>query len=154
MEPATGKQISAKSVVEGRVKDVCFINFTFSFLQALKSWMFHVEFIGLDRERTAEFYMYQVLWSIPTPAYPEPYVTVSVFFYIVASRVHPPHFPVDVSLLCIFSAPSPRTCARARTHTYAHIRIRVRAATTRRQEQAGLGHIGNRFKLHYGLAII
>ncbi|XP_011705970.1 PREDICTED: A-kinase anchor protein 14-like, partial [Wasmannia auropunctata] len=76
-------------------------------LSALRSWMFHVKFIGLNREGTAEFYMYQVLWSIPTPAYPEPYVTVSVYFCIVASRVQPPHFPVDVSLLCIFSALSP-----------------------------------------------
>jgi len=66
--------------------------------------MFHVDFIGLNREGTAEFYLYHVLWSIPTPAYPEPYVTVSVFFCIAASRVQPPHFPVDVSLLCIFSA--------------------------------------------------
>lgn len=76
-------------------------------LQALKSWMFHVKFIGLNREGTTEFYIYQVLWSIPTPAYPEPYVTVSVFFCIATSRVQPPHFPVDVSLLCIFSALSP-----------------------------------------------
>ncbi|XP_025994998.1 A-kinase anchor protein 14-like [Solenopsis invicta] len=66
-------------------------------LSALRSWMFHVKFIGLNREGTAEFYIYQVLWSIPTPAYPEPYVTVSVFFYIAASRVQPPHFPVDVT---------------------------------------------------------
>ncbi|XP_024879002.1 A-kinase anchor protein 14-like [Temnothorax curvispinosus] len=66
-------------------------------LSALRSWMFHAKFIGLNRERTTEFYMYQVLWSIPTPAYPEPYVTVSVFFSIAASRVQPPHFPVDVT---------------------------------------------------------
>ncbi|CAL1685983.1 unnamed protein product [Lasius platythorax] len=66
-------------------------------LPALQNWMFYVNFIGLNREGTAEFYMYQVLWSIPTPAYPEPYVTVSVFFCIAASRVQPPHFPVDVT---------------------------------------------------------
>lgn len=119
-------------------KKTCFTDFFFFFLQALKSWMFHVKFISLSREGTAEFYTYQVLWSIPTPMYPEPYVTVSVFFYIVASRVQPPYFPVDVSLLCIFSAPSPRTDARAR----------ARASTTRRREQAGLGHIGNRFKMY------
>ncbi|EFN73285.1 hypothetical protein EAG_16364 [Camponotus floridanus] len=64
-------------------------------VMALRNWMFHVDFIGLNREGTAEFYLYHVLWSIPTPAYPEPYVTVSVFFCIAASRVQPPHFPVD-----------------------------------------------------------
>ncbi|RLU18239.1 hypothetical protein DMN91_008595 [Ooceraea biroi] len=59
--------------------------------------MFHVEFVALSREATAEFYTYRVLWSVPTPAYPEPYVTVSVFVHVAASRVQPPHFPVDVS---------------------------------------------------------
>ncbi|XP_032688932.1 A-kinase anchor protein 14-like, partial [Odontomachus brunneus] len=87
--------IFSKLVIKESEKDA-FYQFSL-FLQALKSWMFHVEFIGLNREGTAEFYTYQVLWSIPTPAYPEPYVTVSVFFYIAASRVQPPHFPVDVS---------------------------------------------------------
>lgn len=85
---------------ENKNETMHFVNF----LQALRDWMFHVDFIGLNREGTAEFYLYQVLWSIPTPAYPEPYVTVSVFFCIAASRVQPSHFPVDVSLLCIFSA--------------------------------------------------
>ncbi|KYN05458.1 A-kinase anchor protein 14 [Cyphomyrmex costatus] len=66
-------------------------------VMALRNWMFHVQFISLNKEGTAEFYMYHVLWSIPTSAYPEPYVTVSVFFCIVASRVQPPHFPVDVT---------------------------------------------------------
>ncbi|KYQ52140.1 hypothetical protein ALC60_08755 [Trachymyrmex zeteki] len=65
-------------------------------VMALRNWMFHVKFISLNKEGTAEFYVYHVLWSIPTPAYPEPYVTVSVFFCIAASRVQPPHFPVDV----------------------------------------------------------
>ena len=42
--------------------------------------------------------MYEVVWSVPTPAYPEPQVTVSVYFYIEASKVKPSSFPVDVSL--------------------------------------------------------
>ncbi|KAG7189591.1 hypothetical protein KM043_017278 [Ampulex compressa] len=66
-------------------------------LPALKDWMFHIEFVGLKAEDDTEFYTYQVLWSIPTAAYPEPQVTVSVFFCIAASRVQPPHFPVDVT---------------------------------------------------------
>ncbi|KYM75751.1 A-kinase anchor protein 14 [Atta colombica] len=66
-------------------------------VMALKNWMFRVKFICLNKENTTEFYMYHVLWSIPTPAYPEPYVTVSVFFCIAASRVQPPYFPVDVT---------------------------------------------------------
>ncbi|XP_018340181.1 PREDICTED: A-kinase anchor protein 14-like [Trachymyrmex septentrionalis] len=66
-------------------------------LSALKNWMFSVKFISLNKEDTTEFYVYHVLWSIPTPAYPEPYVTVSVYFCIAASRMQPPHFPVDVT---------------------------------------------------------
>ncbi|KAG5308203.1 AKA14 protein, partial [Acromyrmex insinuator] len=66
-------------------------------LSALRNWMFYAKFISLNKEGTIEFYMYHVLWSIPTPAYPEPYVTVSVFFCIAASCVQPPHFPVDVT---------------------------------------------------------
>ncbi|XP_054012813.1 A-kinase anchor protein 14 [Hylaeus anthracinus] len=64
---------------------------------ALKDWMFHAFFIGLQRKNGTEFYTYQVLWSVPTPAYPEPQVTVSVFFYIAASPVYPSHYPIDVS---------------------------------------------------------
>lgn len=63
----------------------------------MKSWMYHIKFIGLETKRKTEFYTYQVLWSIPTPAYPEPYVTVTVFFFITASRLYPPYFPVHVS---------------------------------------------------------
>ncbi|KYN40774.1 A-kinase anchor protein 14 [Trachymyrmex septentrionalis] len=66
-------------------------------VMALKNWMFSVKFISLNKEDTTEFYVYHVLWSIPTPAYPEPYVTVSVYFCIAASRMQPPHFPVDVT---------------------------------------------------------
>ncbi|XP_076385674.1 uncharacterized protein LOC100875372 isoform X2 [Megachile rotundata] len=67
-------------------------------LPALKDWMFHVSFISLTRQIHTEFYTYQVLWSVPTPIYPEPQVTVAVFFYVAASTIYPPHFPVDVSL--------------------------------------------------------
>ncbi|KAF3420713.1 hypothetical protein E2986_12782 [Frieseomelitta varia] len=66
-------------------------------LSALKDWMFHVNFMGLRRKNCVEIYMYQVLWSVPTPAYPEPQVTVSVHFYIATSHIYPSHFPVDVS---------------------------------------------------------
>ncbi|CAK9803471.1 A-kinase anchor protein 14 [Anthophora plagiata] len=66
-------------------------------LSALKDWMFHATFIGLRYRNTIEVCTYQVLWSVPTPAYPEPQVTVSVFFYIAQSRVYPAEFPVDVT---------------------------------------------------------
>ncbi|XP_033222777.1 uncharacterized protein LOC117176632 [Belonocnema kinseyi] len=36
-------------------------------------------------------------WSVPTPAYPEPRITVSVHFCIEASKVKPSPFPVDVT---------------------------------------------------------
>ncbi|XP_015429999.1 PREDICTED: A-kinase anchor protein 14-like [Dufourea novaeangliae] len=65
-------------------------------LPLLKDWMFHTTFIGLKYEVGTEIYMYQVLWSVPTPAYPEPQVTVSVNFYIMANHSHPPHYPVNV----------------------------------------------------------
>ncbi|XP_076242312.1 A-kinase anchor protein 14 [Calliopsis andreniformis] len=59
--------------------------------------MFHASFIGLEVKNSTEFYTYEVLWSIPTPAYPEPQVTVSVFFYIASSSSYPNDFPVDVT---------------------------------------------------------
>nr|XP_034177283.1 A-kinase anchor protein 14-like [Osmia lignaria] len=66
-------------------------------LPALKDWMFYVSFMRLTRKYSTEFYTYQVLWSVPTPAYPEPQVTVSVFFYVATSKIYPSHFPVDVT---------------------------------------------------------
>ncbi|XP_026673256.1 A-kinase anchor protein 14-like [Ceratina calcarata] len=70
-----------------------------AFLQALKDWMFHVNFIGLQYKSNVEIYTYQVIWSVPTPAYPEPQVTANVYFYVVASRVYPPLYPVDVTYI-------------------------------------------------------
>ncbi|XP_076763489.1 uncharacterized protein LOC143430888 isoform X2 [Xylocopa sonorina] len=64
-------------------------------LPALKDWMFHATFISLQYKNAVEIYSYQILWSVPTPAYPEPQVTVSVYFYIAVSHVYPPLFPVD-----------------------------------------------------------
>ncbi|XP_017759674.1 PREDICTED: A-kinase anchor protein 14-like [Eufriesea mexicana] len=66
-------------------------------LSALKDWMFHVNFLGLQFKNTIEIYTYQILWSVPTPVYPEPQVTVSVYFYIGTSHIYPPHYPVDVT---------------------------------------------------------
>ncbi|XP_043586817.1 A-kinase anchor protein 14-like [Bombus pyrosoma] len=68
-------------------------------LSALKDWMFHVNFMGLQYKYNIEIYTYQVLWSVPTPAYPEPQVTVSVFFHIASNHTYPPHFPLDVSYI-------------------------------------------------------
>lgn len=59
--------------------------------------MFHATFIGLEFKNSTEFYTYEVLWSVPTPAYPEPQVTVGVYFYIATSLYYPSHFPIDVS---------------------------------------------------------
>ncbi|XP_076170806.1 A-kinase anchor protein 14 [Ptiloglossa arizonensis] len=66
-------------------------------LPALKDWMFHATFIGLEHKLGTEFYTYEILWSVPTPAYPEPQVTVSVFFYIATNPIYPRHYPIDVS---------------------------------------------------------
>nr|XP_031826509.1 A-kinase anchor protein 14 [Nomia melanderi] len=65
-------------------------------LPLLKEWMFHATFIGLHCRRGTEFYTYEVLWSIPTPAYPEPLVTVSVFFHISTNSNYPSHYPIDI----------------------------------------------------------
>nr|XP_033331951.1 A-kinase anchor protein 14-like [Megalopta genalis] len=59
--------------------------------------MFHVVFVGLNFKTDIEYYTYEVLWSVPCPAYPEPQVTVSVFFYVARHISYPPHYPVHVS---------------------------------------------------------
>ncbi|CAL7940349.1 unnamed protein product [Xylocopa violacea] len=68
-------------------------------LPALKDWMFHATFISLQYKNSVEIYSYQILWSVPTPAYPEPQVTVSVYFYIAISHIYPPLFPADVTYI-------------------------------------------------------
>ena len=63
----------------------------------MKDWMFYVEFVHIKSDVWSHSYIYEVIWSVPTPAYPEPQVTVSVHFCIEASKVKPSSFPVDVS---------------------------------------------------------
>lgn len=69
------------------------------FIQAMKGWKFYAEFIGLVSDGSSDFYSYQVRWSVPTPAYPEPQVTVSVFFTVEATKNKYPNCPVEVSPL-------------------------------------------------------
>lgn len=59
--------------------------------------MYNVEFIALKADQFSEFFLYEVKWSVPTPEYPIPQVTASVFFSIEARHVEPKSFPVDVS---------------------------------------------------------
>lgn len=59
--------------------------------------MFNVEFISLFAENNINYYKYEVIWSVPTKSYPEPQVTVSVFFHIAINLDYPAHYPVDVS---------------------------------------------------------
>lgn len=59
--------------------------------------MFHINFIGLQHKQRVEIFTYQVIWSVPTPEFPEPMVTVSVYFHVAISYIYPPHYPADVS---------------------------------------------------------
>ncbi|XP_043795960.1 A-kinase anchor protein 14-like [Apis laboriosa] len=59
--------------------------------------MFHINFIGLQYKQRVEIFTYQVIWSVPTPEFPEPMVTVSVYFYVAISYIYPPHYPADIT---------------------------------------------------------
>ncbi|KAK2579893.1 hypothetical protein KPH14_007573 [Odynerus spinipes] len=63
----------------------------------LKDWMFSVEFMNLSAIDFTDLYSFEVIWSVPTPAYPEPQVTVSVFFTVAVDLNHPSHYPPDVT---------------------------------------------------------
>lgn len=64
--------------------------------------MFHVRFVRLCKSPKSEIYVYQVIWSCPIAAYPEPQVTVSVFFFIEADNTQDPSDFVHVIYKLMF----------------------------------------------------
>ncbi|XP_012255529.2 A-kinase anchor protein 14-like [Athalia rosae] len=63
----------------------------------LEEWLYNVEFIALKANESSDFFLYEVKWSVPTPEYPIPQVTASVFFTIEAPRVKEESRPVEVT---------------------------------------------------------
>lgn len=62
----------------------------------MEDWMFHVEFLHTKSNFESFSYIYEVLWSVPTPAYPEPKVTVSVYFDLETCKTNPSSCPIKV----------------------------------------------------------
>ncbi|XP_023289659.1 A-kinase anchor protein 14-like [Orussus abietinus] len=68
----------------------------------MQEWLFLVEFSRMNSKDSTTVYIYEVLWSVPTAAYPEPQVTVSVFFCIETSifdSQRAPRFPEQVTYI-------------------------------------------------------
>lgn len=54
-----------------------------------KDWSYCIDYIKQESDTISDYHIYEVKWSIPTPKYPIPQATVSVFFKIQVSRVVP-----------------------------------------------------------------
>ncbi|CAG9860675.1 unnamed protein product [Phyllotreta striolata] len=65
--------------------------------EADEDWHYAINFRRIDSDSTSDYYEYEVVFAIPTPMYPIPQGTVSLYFKYELSRTKPAHCPVDIT---------------------------------------------------------
>ncbi|XP_064639247.1 A-kinase anchor protein 14-like [Lineus longissimus] len=60
------------------------------------SWLYCIDYLGVDEHQYDYRHRYRVRWSIPTRRKPIPKATASVYFTFQISKIKPKHYPIDV----------------------------------------------------------
>ncbi|KAJ4434431.1 hypothetical protein ANN_22993 [Periplaneta americana] len=63
------------------------------------SWLHCINLVEWQMDAACDFYVYKVMWSMPTKTYPTPYAVASMFFTFEVSRIKPAYCPVEVKFV-------------------------------------------------------